>query len=128
MSTRYAKIQKSLGTPYFTVNGREFAIYQRKTGDGRERVLSEILERNENSVSTLPGYWRGQKRTGHDFLVSAGVNRRHAMRDIDPFRKAAFKRRAREAVEAARLMREAMPIFAIEEASPALARELRSAA
>ena len=127
MATRYAKIQKAKGDVYFTVNGREFTVYSRKTGDGRERVLSEILERGENCVSSFPGYWRGQKRTGHDFLVSAGVDRRNAMRTTDPFRKAVFKQRAREAVEAAAFMREAMKVVEIHDASPALARELRAA-
>jgi hypothetical protein len=130
MSTRYAKIQKAKGDLYFTVGGREFTT----RSFGRTRMLCEILERGDGCVSSFYGYWRGQRRLGHDLLASAGAARRRAMAAPDDFQKQHFKTRAREGIEASKFMRLAMqPALPArvagfyDNASPALARELRAA-
>jgi hypothetical protein len=92
---RFTREMRRQGSERFLkIGSRLFTFHHMANGKGRE--LSEVLDAKENTISVLPGYWRGYKNYGFPLINSAALYRKSAMAARDSFRRRHFISKAFE--------------------------------
>lgn len=94
------RIRQQGSTRFLKIGSRLFTWHYMANGKGRE--LSEVLDASDNTISTVPGYWRGYRTYGFPQLNSAAMYRQSAMRERDSFRRRHFISKAFEELRNAR--------------------------
>jgi hypothetical protein len=100
MNAFQRRIKEQGSERFLKVGSRVFTWHAMANGKGRE--LSEVLDAKEGTVSTFPGYWRGQKHYGFPLLASAALDRKHAMLARDEWARRRLISRAFQEIDSAR--------------------------